>query len=195
MADQYNILEDAVRDMFVRAVWSHKIQEKQADIFQKQYKWMETVSIICASLTSVGILSTIFTDELWIKSVSAVLSFVTVFVAAYFKSFDLNKLTKAHKEAANRLLIVRNEITCLLTSIKLKEKTVSELEDRYRELMDKANEIYMAVPTTTDQAVKMAKDALQVTEDNTFSEEEIDSYLPPALKKEGKNELSCIKAR
>lgn len=52
--------------------------------------------------------------------------------------------------------------------------------------MDKANEIYMAVPTTTDQAVDMAKDALQVTEDNTFSEEEIDSYLPPALQKGGK---------
>ena len=101
---------------------------------------------------------------------------------------------KAHKEAA-KLLIVRNEITCLLTSIKLKEKSVSEPEEGYRKLVDKANEIYMAVPTTTDQAVKMAKDALQVTEDNTFSEEEIDSYLPPALKKEGKNELSCIKAR
>ena len=53
----------------------------------------------------------------------------------------------------------------------------------------------MNAPATTNQAVKMAKDALQVTEDNTFSEEEIDSYLPPALKKEGKNELSCIKAR
>ena len=98
----------------------------------------------------------------------------------------MNTLAKAHKEAANKLLIVRNEITCLLTSIKLKEKSVSELEEGYRKLMDKANEIYMAVPTTTDQAVKMAKDALQVTEDNTFSEEEIDSYLPPALQKGGK---------
>ena len=156
---------------------------------------METVNIACASLTSVGILSTIFADQLWIKIASAVLSFVTVFIAAYFKSFDLNTLAKAHKEAANKLLIVRNEITCLLTSIKLKEKSVSELEEGYRKLMDKANEIYMAVPTTTDQAVDMAKDALQVTEDNTFSEEEIDSFLPPALQKGGKNELSCIKAR
>lgn len=187
MEEQYSVLEDAARDMFARAVWSHKIQEKQADIYQKQYKWMETLSIICASLTSVGILSTIFTDELWIKIVSAVLSFVTVFVAAYFKSFDLNKLTKAHKEAANKLLIVRNEITCFLTSIKLKAKTVSELENRYRELMDKADEVYKDAPTTTDKAVKLAKEALQVTEDNTFSKEEIDSYLPVALQKGGKS--------
>ena len=186
MADQYNILEDAVRDMFARAVWSHKIQEKQSDIYQMRYKWMETVSILCASLTAVGILSTIFTDQLWLKIVSAILSFATAFIAAYFKSFDLSTLTKSHKETANKLLIVRNEITSLLTSIKLKEKSIAELEDRYRTLMDKANEVYKGAPTTTDKAVALAKEALQVSGDNTFSTDEIDSYLPPALQKGGK---------
>lgn len=183
MEDQYNILEDAVRDMFARAVWSHKIQEKQADVYQQQYKFMETLNIICASLTSVGILSIIFSDKLWVKIVSTVLSFVTVFIGAYFKSFAPHKLEKAHKEAANNLLIVRNEITCLITSIKLKNKPVGELEDRYRALMEKANEIYKDAPTTTDKAVKLAKKALKVKGDNTFSNEEIDSYLPPGLQK------------
>ena len=186
MADQYNILEDAVRDMFARAVWSHKIQEKQADIYQTRYKWMETVNILCASLTAVGILSTIFTDQLWIKIVSAILSFATAFIAAYFKSFDLSTLAKSHKEAANKLLIVRNEITGLLTSIKLKEKPVADLEVRYLALLDNANEVYKDAPTTTDKAVALAKKALQVTGDNTFSKDEIDSYLPPALQKGGK---------
>lgn len=181
MGDIYKILEDSARDMFARAVWSHKIQEKQADIYQSQYKWMETLSIACASMTSVGILSTIFADQLWIKIASAILSFVTVFITAYFKAFDLSKLTKAHKETANKLLIIRNEIMGLLMSIKLKEKSVSELEERYNVLMDKANEIYKDAPQTTDKAVKAAKKALQVTEDNTFSVEEIDSYLPKAL--------------
>ena len=148
-----------------------------------RYKWMETVNILCASLTAVGILSTIFTDRLWIKIASAILSFATAFIAAYFKSFDLTTLTKSHKEAANKLLIVRNEITVLLTSIKLKEKSIAELENRYRDLMDKANEIYKVSPTTTDKAVRLAKEALQVTGDNTFSEEEIDSYLPKTLQK------------
>ncbi len=183
MSNHYNILEDAVRDMLVRAVWTHKIQEKQADIYQKQYKMMETSSILCASLTSVGILSTIFTDQLWIKIVSAILSFVTVFVAAYFKSFDLDKMTKVHKSAANKLLVLRNDITALITLIKLEEKSVADLEDRYIELMDKSNEIYSNAPQTTDKAVRLAKIALQVTGDNTFSQEEIDSYLPEALRK------------
>jgi len=182
MTDNYKILEDAVRDMFGRAVWSHKIQEKQADIYQEQYKCMEIMSIVSASFTSAGILSTIFTDRLFVKIISTILSFITIFVTAYFKSFDLNKLTKTHKEAANKLLIVRNKMMCMLTSIKLKEKTVAELENRYHELMDEANEIYREAPQTTDKAVAMAKEALQVKGDNTFSDEEINSYLPQSLK-------------
>ena len=183
MEDQYKIIEDAARDMFARAVCSHKIQEKQADIYQSQYKWMETASIICASLTSVGVLSTIFTNHLWVRIVSALLSFATVFLTAYFKSFDLVKLTTTHKEAANKLLVLRNKLTGLLLSIKLKEKTLSELEDCYAALMEEANETYNKVPQTTDRAVKLAKEALQITGDNTFSAEEIDSYLPEALQK------------
>ena len=61
----------------------------------------------------IGILSTIFADRLWIKIVSSILSFATVFIAAYL---NLNKLSKAHKEAATRPLIVQNEITHRYTS-------------------------------------------------------------------------------
>lgn len=183
MDDSYTVIEDTVRDTFARTVWSHKIQEKQADLYQQQYKVMQTVSIVCASMTSVGVLSTIFADQLWIKVLSAILSFATVFITAYFKIFDLSSLTKAHKESANKLLIVRNELTALIMSIKLKEKTVSELESYYKELLNKVNEIYRDAPQTTDKAVRLAKEALQVTGDNTFSVEEIDSYLPNTLKR------------
>lgn len=187
MLDKYNILEDSVRDMFARAVWSHKVQEKQADIYQQQYKWLQIISILCASLTSISILSTIFTDQLWIKIVSTMLSFVTVFVAGYFKVFDLNALMKAHKESANKLLIIRNDITGLLTSIKIKSKKIDELENDYRTLMSKANEVYNNSPQTTEQALTKAKTALQIVGDNTFTVEEIDSYLPDALKKGDNN--------
>jgi len=183
MTDKYEILEDSVRKMYASAVWSHKIQEKQADICEQKYRTLETISIICASLTSVGIISTIFDDQLWIKILSAILSFVTGFVAAYFKMFEPDKQAKNHKESANNLLIVRNNIQCLITSIKLREKTVAELEDLYQKLNDEANQEYKSAPQTTDKAVKLAKIALHVTKDNTFSEDEINSYLPEALQK------------
>ena len=64
MIDSYKVLEDTVRDSYASVVWSHKIQEKQSDIYAEKYKKMETVNIAAASLTSVGIVAMIFTDPL-----------------------------------------------------------------------------------------------------------------------------------
>lgn len=56
----YEMLESSVRDTFGSVVWSHKIQEKQADICSQHYKRLETMKIIAASITTVGIISLIF---------------------------------------------------------------------------------------------------------------------------------------
>ena len=50
----YEMLESSVRDTFGSVVWSHKIQEKQADICSQHYKRLETMKIIAASITTVG---------------------------------------------------------------------------------------------------------------------------------------------
>jgi len=91
MKDSYKILEDIVRESYVGVVWSHKIQEKQSDIYAKKYKKMEIINIGIASLTSVGIITMIFSNPLWLKLVSTFLSFITVYITAYYKSFDLQK--------------------------------------------------------------------------------------------------------
>lgn len=108
MIENYKMLEDVVRDSYASVVWSHKIQEKQADIYAEKFKKMETVNIGAASLTSVGIVALIFTDPLWLKLVSALISFATVYITAYFKSFDLQKFITSHKAAANKLIAVRD---------------------------------------------------------------------------------------
>lgn len=92
MIDDYSVLEDSVRNSYDSIVWSHKIQEKQSDIYAEKFKRMETVNIFAASLTSVGIIAMIFTDPLWLKLISALISFATVFITAYYKTLDLQKL-------------------------------------------------------------------------------------------------------
>ena len=89
MEEDYGVLESAVRQTFAGVVWSHKIQEKQADILAKRFKRMELVKIAASSLTSVGIVSLLIIDEWLIKIASALVSFVSVFVSGFFKSFDL----------------------------------------------------------------------------------------------------------
>ena len=110
MIENYKMLEDVVRDSYASVVWSHKIQEKQADIYAEKFKKMETVNIGAASLTSVGIVALIFTDPLWLKLVSALISFATVYITAYFKSFDLQKFITSHKAHS----FLRISIACII---------------------------------------------------------------------------------
>lgn len=67
MEKDYNALEDVVRNHYKNVVWTHKIQEKQAEIYEKRNRVWNTVNIIAAALTSAGIVSTVFTDPTWLK--------------------------------------------------------------------------------------------------------------------------------
>ncbi len=179
----YDYLESTVRNTYGGVVWSHKIQEKQADIYTNRYRRMETAKIWAASLTSAGIVSLVFTDALWVKLVSALISFVSIFVSAFFKSFDLKTMTTAHKKSAADTLAIRDELITLILQIRMKKESPDVLFSKYEELTSRLHKIYAEAPAATDKAVEKARVALNVQKDNTFSDEEIDSYLPEALRK------------
>lgn len=183
MQHDYEILEDSVRNTFGGVVWSHKIHEKQSDLYAKQYKWMETAKILAASLTSVGIVSLIFTNQMWLKVASALVSFVSVFVSAFFKSFDLQTMVSTHTSVAHRLLHIRDDLKLLLLRIHLGQRTVDELMQQYNELVKQVDEIYSDAPRTSDKAVEQARIALDIKHDNMFSDGEIDDNLPETLRR------------
>lgn len=183
MEEKYQIIEDTIRHTFTSVVWSHKIQEKQADICSNKFRWMETIRIIAASLTAAGIFSIIFTDQLWLKIVSTCISFITIFVSAFFKTFNLQKMVSAHKETANQLVGVRDRLIILLTKVRLCEETPQNIMSEYETIMKELDGIYKAAPNTTDKAVGLARKALNVTKDNTFTDEETDAFLPQSLKR------------
>lgn len=180
-------LLSSIRKTYTSVVWSHKIQEKQAEIYEAKYAWMEKLNIAAASLTSAGIVALIFTDQLWIKIVSALLSFITLFVSAIFKSFELPQIGKKNKETANKLISVRDELELLILKLKTEASSTSDILSKYEELVKKADEIYLAAPNTTSKAVELARQALKIQNDNTYTDDEIDSLLPAELR-EGNNQ-------
>lgn len=188
MDDEYLILEDSVRNSYGSVVWSHKIQEKQADIYLSRYKCMEIINIIAASLTSVGIVSLLFTDGFWLKIISSLLSFISIFISAFFKSFNLQELVSSHNRTAQKLLCVRDELKFLLMLISLKQKDINELTDMYKRIVTKLDKIYADAPRTSDKAVDKARIALNITKDNDFTDVEIDRNLPDTLKRRKDNE-------
>lgn len=181
--DEYLVLEDNVRHSYMSVVWSHKIQEKQADILTDYYKILETVRVICAATTSVGLITLISMDQSMIKLITTFISLISAVISMLFKSFDIQKSITNHKNTANELLAIRNQFQLLLVNIKMKNKDKSELMKIYTNLILQLEEIYRTAPNTTDKAVKRAKEALDVKKDNEFLDEEIDSNLPKSLRR------------
>ena len=181
--NEYLILEDNVRHSYMSVVWSHKIQEKQADILTKHYKRLEIIRVSCGALTSAGLISLIFMDQFAIKIVSTIISFISTLISMLFRSFDTQKSITNHKNAANELLGIRNRLQLLLVDIKVGNKDKPELMKIYTNLVEQLDNIYRTAPNTTDKAVKLAGIALKVNRDNEFSDEEIDLNLPKSLRK------------
>lgn len=184
MNNKYQLLLDEVRQNYASVVWTHKIQEKQADIYHEKYAKLETTNILAASATSCGIVSTIFCDNIWAKIITALLSFVTITITAYFKSFDIKEMEKQNKEYANKFLIIRNELLHIICDLHMKNRNVDEINKEYISIMNELNKLYITAPSTAQEAVDRATDALKVNKEYTYTDEEIDNFLPPSLRGE-----------
>jgi len=185
MNDELVILEDTVRASFAGVVWSHKIHEKQADIYVNNYKTLETIRIIATAITSCGVVSLVFVDELWIKLFSALISFTAVLISALFKSFSTQELSVTHKRTAISLLVIRDKYQHLLMEIRIGQKSYEELNNEYTVLENEKHQVYADSPATTDKAVEQARQALKIKNDNSYSDEETDNFLPNSLRRGG----------
>ena len=103
-------------------------------------------------------------------------------ITAYFKSFDLQTLGKQNKEAANQFLVIRNELLQIIGDIHIQKENLQDIEGRYSDIIRRLNELYVSAPSTTDKAVKRATQALNIKQEYTYSEEEIDRFLPASLR-------------
>lgn len=159
-------------------MWTHKIQEKQADIYLKEYKFLEFIRILLSALTSSGIFAVVFVDNFWLKLITAIVSAISLFISTYFKTYDLKLLQKEHKKSALAFLELREELTSVLCDIKMNKYTEEELFKKRDDLIKKKIKIANNTLDASEKAVTKASESLKCRQDNTYSDEEIDSFLP-----------------
>jgi len=182
MEDKYQLILDLIKQQFVSIVWTHKVQEKQADIYSERFSRLETVNIITAAITSCGIVAIFFdSDNVVCKVATAITSFLTLSISAYNKSFGLSNKAKQNKDAANKFIGIRNRLVLLIADCHLQERSVNDIKKDFDELVYEANELLSSAPPTTNRAVKRASKALSSNE-YTFSNSEIDKFLVNSLK-------------
>jgi hypothetical protein len=183
--DTLKILEAQVRECFGRVIYTHKTHSKMADRCAGTLRWLkiaQIAQIALSSLTASGAIGVLFSDSHAIKVATAGVSLATVALTAYMKGFDPGAAAQKHSDAAADIWPIREDYLSLLTDIVSGDAEPEALRKRRDELQAALAAIYRGAPHTTAGAYADAQVALQKDEEYTFSDDEIDKFLPMALR-------------
>lgn len=133
--------------------------------------------------TTSGLVSILLIDEFYVKLISTILSSIVLFRNTFYKVYNLCELRDQHKKTALDFLELRDETISLLVDIKIKRLNEDVILEKRDEIQKKFHDICKRSLPTSEKAVGKAHKALKIQRDNTFSDEEIDSYLPIELRK------------
>lgn len=178
-----NVLEAQIRECYGRVVYSHKTHEKCSDILLSRLAKIKLWQIILSAITTAGFIIVLFGDNKWTALIGAIISTALLILNTYTKNYDLGELAQKHKQAANDLWLIREKYLSLLVDIAVNQKSSEELQKKRDSLLEELHQIYSGAPSTNFKAYKKAQEALQKLEDLTFSDEEIDAFLPKELKR------------
>ncbi|KQZ61960.1 hypothetical protein ASD67_16785 [Sphingopyxis sp. Root1497] len=175
-------LDSQIRECFARVIYAHKTHEKQGDICASTLARYKIAQIVLAAITTSGALATLFTDEFFLKVITAGVSLISLFVTGYMKGFDPGAAAQKHRDTAADLWAIRESYLSLLTDSASGAITPDVARIRRDELQSSLAAIYKSAPGTTPKAYLKAQNGLQKLEDYSFQPGEIDKFLPPALK-------------
>ena len=101
------------------------------------------------------------------------------------KDVDPCQAAQKHRETASAIWNIRESYLSLLTDIRDGANSLDSLRARRDALQKALFEIYQTAPNTDSKAYEKAQQALKENEELTFSDAEIDIFLPKPLRRTG----------
>ena len=181
--EQSNVLEGQLRECFGRVVYSHKVHEKWADILLAHLTHIKWCQIILSAITAGGCITVFFGAGNAGVAVGAVVSTLLLIVNAFTKENDLSELAQRARHAAADLWIIREKYLSLLTDLRMRNRALEDLLLERDRLLQELHGVYSGAPSTNNRAYRKAQKALKVWNDMTFSDNEIDAFLPREIRK------------
>lgn len=178
--DKINL--QVVRESFGRVVWTHKTHEKSVEIEEKKAKKTKWCNICLTGLTFLSFVASIlFSDQNWFLYISAVLLVITLSFTVYLLSFNPEKKSESHRYTAKELWLIREKYVNLIADIMNERVEPNIIEKRRDQLTKDSAILYKFAPQTSPEAYEKASNALKLNEELTFSNDEINSFLPKDL--------------
>lgn len=183
MGEQECLLESQIREIYGRVIYTHKTHEKCADVLKFRSDVLKFVEISLSALTTTTILVVIFSDQRVYQFIAAFCSTILLGISLYSKDFNLLAIAERHKQAALNILEIRDKLLSLLIDLRIGNKKIEQFQQTRDELNEELVNAYRGAPKTINKAYQIASKALQQNEEFTFSESEIDKFLPESLRR------------
>lgn len=186
MTDSTEILEGQLRECYGRVVYTHKTHEKCADILLARHRRIKFLQIALSALVTGGIASTLYDDwKVVVTAITAVLSTTLLALNSYTKDYDLGEIAQKHRQAAADIWLIREKYLNLLSDLRAGALQLDDARRQRDALLAELQTTYSGAPSTDYKGYKKAQEALKKLEDMTFSDSEIDAFLPKELKRIG----------
>lgn len=182
MNEQKKLLESQIREIYGRVVYTHKTHEKCADVLKERSDYMKFAEIFLSAATTTSILVVVFGSGKVFELIAAFCSTILLGLTLYSKDFNLLAIAEKHKQAALNILEIREKLLSLLVDIRIGNKEIEILQQKRDELNEQLLNTYRGAPKTINKAYAIASKALKENEEFTFSNEEIDKFLPESLR-------------
>lgn len=183
MTQQEKILESQIREIYGRVVYTHKTHEKCADLLKSRSNVLKIIEIILSAITTTSILVVVFGDGKCFQLLAAISSTALLALTLYSKDFNLLAIAEKHKQAALNILEIREELLSLLVDLRIGNKRIEDLQFRRNTLLNQLINTYKGSPKTINKAYSLASNALKKNEEFTFTDDEIDKFLPEILRR------------
>jgi len=174
-----------VREAFGRVVYSHKTHEKQADLCFRNHRRQQAALVVLTAAGSGTFLAALVGTAISPKVASLTTSFIALLVAAISlatKTFEFSKEADAHRATAASLWDARESYLSLITDLSAGTISGSDARARRDELQKDVLAAYAEAPRTSAKAFGKAGGGLKSNEEMTFTSDEIDLFLPEALR-------------
>lgn len=183
MNEQKKLIESQIREIYGRVVYTHKTHEKCADVLKERSDYLKFAEIFLSAATTTSVLVVLFGDGKLFQLLAALFSTILLGLTLYSKDFNLLAIAEKHKQAALNILEIREKLLSLLIDIRIGNIEIEILQQRRDELNEELINTYRGAPKTINKAYQIASKALKENEEFTFSDEEIDKFLPESLRR------------
>ena len=178
----YDYVLATARELYGRAVYSHKTHEKERQIWSDKARLMYWINLGLVSATTVFAVISVALQPRWVLILTALFASATTAFVVWQASFDPVGKENQHRTAAKELLRIREQLLLLIEQCHIGSEQLPILQAHLESTARELCALYKFAPDTSSAAYLQARAALKGGE-FTFSDQEIDAFLPTRLRK------------